>query len=416
MTTLSSSLAKTKTAGKTLAHLPEKTVNAVLKDLAAALVKNEKTILTANAKDLQRMKETDPRFDRLALSPARLADIAKDLKTVMTLPSPLGKILEQRTVPNGLQLTKVSVPLGVVGIIYEARPNVTVDSFSLCFKSGNACVLKGGSDAADSNKAIVAVIQSVLKKRKIDPAAILLLPADRSAVTEMLNATGMIDVVIPRGSQTLIEFVRNHSKVPVIETGAGIVHTYIDASADAKKAAAIVFNAKTRRCSVCNALDTLIIHTSRLKDLAMIIAPLTRKKVEIFADGPSFAALKGRYDAALLKKAGPSDFGTEFLSLKMSVKTVKSLDEALAHIDRYGSRHSEAIIAKDTKTIERFLSEVDAAAVYANASTAFTDGAQFGMGSEIGVSTQKLHARGPMGLPELTSYKWIVRGNGQVRA
>lgn len=416
MTPIASSLAKTKKASALLGLLSEKTVSAVLKDLAAALIKNEKIILAANAKDLERMKETDPRFDRLALSPARIADIAKDVKTVMSLPSPLGKLLEERTVPNGLHLTKVTVPLGVVGIIYEARPNVTVDAFSLCFKSGNACVLKGGSDAADSNKALVTVIQAVLKKHKIDPAAILLLPADRSAVTEMMQATGMIDVVIPRGSHTLIEFVRNNSKVPVIETGAGIVHTYVDASADAKKAAAIVFNAKTRRCSVCNALDTLIIHKSRLKDLAMIVAPLIKKKVEIVADGPSFIALKGRYPAELLKKAESSDFGTEFLSMKMSVKTVKDVDEALAHIAQYGSRHSEAVVAKDEAVIERFLREVDAAAVYANASTAFTDGAQFGMGSEIGVSTQKLHVRGPMGLSELTSYKWIVRGKGQVRA
>lgn len=415
MVNIPSVLAKTKTAGKTLALLPEKTVNAVLTDLSRALIKNEKIILAANAKDLENMKVTDPNFDRLALNPARVADIANDVKTVASLPSPLGKILEERKPRNGLHLTKITVPLGVIGVIYEARPNVTVDVFTLCFKSGNACVLKGGTDAQESNKAIVTVIQSVLKKHRIDPAVILLLPPNRDSATAMMTAHGMIDVLIPRGSQALINSVRTNAKIPVIETGAGIVHVYVDAMADAKKAAAIIYNAKTRRPSVCNALDTLIIHKARLKDLAMIIAPLTKKKVEIFADGPAFTALKGRYDATLLKQAGPSDFGTEFLSLTMSVKTVKDLNEALAHIDRYGSHHSEAIVTKDQATADRFLKEVDAAAVYVNASTSFTDGGQFGMGAEIGISTQKLHARGPMGLNELVSYKWMVRGEGQVR-
>ncbi len=415
MINIPTALAKTKSAGKTLAMLPEKTVNAVLTDLSRALLKNEKIILAANAKDLESMKETDPNADRLALNPARIADMANDVKTVASLPSPLGKILEDRKLKNGLHLTKMTVPLGVVGVIYEARPNVTIDVFTLCFKSGNACVLKGGTDAQESNKALVTVIQSVMKKHKIDPAVILLLPPDRESATAMMTARGMIDVLIPRGGKALIESVRTHATVPVIETGAGVVHIYVEAMADAKKAAAIIYNAKTRRPSVCNAVDTLIIHKTRLKDLAMIIAPLTKKKVEIFADGPAFTALKGRYDAALLKQAGPSDFGIEFLSMKMSVKTVKDLDEALAHIDRYGSRHSEAIVTKDKVTADRFLKDVDAAAVYVNASTAFTDGGQFGMGAEIGISTQKLHARGPMGLNELVSYKWMIRGEGQTR-
>lgn len=414
MTRISLALAKTKRASAGI--LPaDGTIKKVLKDLANAIINNQARILRANAQDLKRMNESDPRFDRLALSPARLTAIANDLRAVASLPSPLGKVLEKRTRPNGLQLNKISVPLGVIGVIYEARPNVTVDVFSLCFKSGNACVLKGGSDAEDSNRALVSVIQSVLKKHHIDPNVILLLPPSRSAVTVMLNAHGMIDVVIPRGSQVLIDFVRKNSTIPVIETGAGIVHTYIDAGADVKSAAQIIFNAKTRRPSVCNALDTLLIHQSLLKSLPTIIAPLLRKRVRIFADAPSFNVLKKTYDQKLLKRAAPKHFGMEFLSLQMSIKTVKNLDEALAHIALYGSQHSEAILSKNTKNIERFLNEVDAAAVFANASTGFTDGAQFGMGAEIGISTQKLHARGPMALPELTSYKWIVRGKGQVR-
>ncbi len=415
MATISSTLAKTKHAGTSLAQLPEKTRAAVLKDLANAIIKNQAKILRANARDLKRMNESDPRFDRLALSPARLTAISRDLHAVASLPSPLGKILEKRTRPNGLHLTKISVPLGVIGIIYEARPNVTVDVFALCFKSGNACVLKGGSDAEQSNRALVAVLHTVLKKHRIDPAAVLLLPSGRASAAAMMTAHGLIDVLIPRGSQALIEFVRKNAKISVIETGAGIVHTYIDASADVKKAANIIFNAKTRRPSVCNALDTLLVHRSLLKKLPALTAPLLKKRVTIFADPAALKALKGQYPATLLKKAQPRHFGTEFLSLKISIKTVKDLGEALAHIDRYGSQHSEAIIAEKKNVIDRFLTGVDAAAVYANASTAFTDGGEFGMGSEIGISTQKLHARGPMGLRELTSYKWIVRGRGQVR-
>ncbi len=415
MKSIAASLAGTKQAARTLALLPEKTVRAVLDDLAASLVHEEKKILAANGKDLRRMSERHPSFDRLALSPQRVMAIARDVRTVAALPSPLGTTLEQRRRPNGLQLTKISVPLGVVGVIYEARPNVTVDVFALCFRSGNACVLKGGSDAKDSNRALTALIHAVLKKHGVDPRALLLLPPDRSSAAGMMNAHGLIDVLIPRGSQALIDFVRTNARIPVIETGAGIVHAYIDADADVRKAAAIVLNAKTRRPSVCNALDTLLVHRSRLKDLPAIVAPLEKKRVKIFADAASLAALKGTYDPALLKKALPKHFGAEFLSLAMSVKTVKSMDDALAHIDAHGSRHSEAIVTEDAKAGETFLRAVDAAAVYVNASTAFTDGGEFGMGAEIGISTQKLHARGPMALKELTTYKWIVRGSGQVR-
>lgn len=414
-TSLLRQLARTKAASRSLVTLPGKTVNAVLLDLADLLIKESKTILRANGKDCSRMNESDPRYDRLLLTSERLKGMVSDIRTVAGLPSPLGRILEERKRPNGLKIKKITVPLGVIGIIYEARPNVTVDTFALCFKAGNAVVLKGGSDAKDSNAAIVRLIQTVLKKHGIDKHAILLLPPDRKAVETMLKADDMIDVVIPRGSQSLIDFVRKTSGIPVIETGAGIVHTYVDVSADTAKAAAIVFNAKTRRPSVCNALDTLVIHQSKLKDLQMIVQPLLAMNVEIFADTPAFKALEKSYDHRLLKKASPKHFGTEFLSLRMSIKTVKNLDEALDHIDRFSSKHSEAIVAEDSKVIEHFLSAVDAAAVYANVSTAFTDGAQFGMGAEIGISTQKLHARGPMALQELTSYKWIVEGEGQTR-
>jgi len=324
-------------------------------------------------------------------------------------------VLEERTLPNGLELKKVSVPLGVIGIIYESRPNVTFDVFALCLKSGNATVLKGGSDAAYSNIAIVNLIQTVIRDRGLDPDMIYLLPAEREAAHILLNAVGYIDVIIPRGSQALIDFARKHSTVPVIETGAGIVHTYFDQSGDLAMGRDIVFNAKTRRPSVCNALDTLIVHESRIDDLPVLVVPLEEKNVQIFADEPAYYKLLGRYPDELLEMASPEHFGTEFLSLKMSIKTVGSLEEALNHIARHSSKHSEAIIASDQTTIDAFMKQVDAAAVYANTSTAFTDGAQFGLGAEIGISTQKLHARGPMALKELCSYKWLVTGQGQVR-
>jgi glutamate-5-semialdehyde dehydrogenase len=323
--------------------------------------------------------------------------------------------LEKKTLENGLSLEKVSVPLGVVGIIYEARPNVTFDVFSLCLKSGNVCILKGGSDAEFSNKYIVGLIKEILEKNQVSTGFITLLPSDRSATHELLNAKGDVDIIIPRGSQQLIDYVRDNSKVPVIETGAGIVHTYFDASGDVTKGAAIIFNAKTRRVSVCNALDCLVVHEHRLKDLAALTAKLAEKNVKIYADNDAYKALEGKYPDALLEKANETHFGIEFLDYKMSIKTVTDLDGALDHIAQYSSRHSEAVVAEDKKVIDVFLKQVDAAAVYANVSTAFTDGAQFGLGAEIGISTQKLHARGPMALREMTSYKWLVRGDGNVR-
>ena len=402
-------------ASREIITLTDEAINRLLCDLADRIPAHQEAILTANKKDVERMDPADPMVDRLLLNPARLKAIAADIRNVASLTSPLDVVLEERMLQNGLGLKKVTVPIGVIGIIYEARPNVTFDVFALCLKSGNATVLKGGSDAMYSNIAIVELIHSVLKEHGINPDTIYLLPAEREAAAIMLNAVGYIDMIIPRGSQKLIDFVRDNAKVPVIETGAGIVHTYFDKSGDLELGKQVIFNAKTRRPSVCNALDTLIIHRNRLGDLPALVEPLLEKQVLLFADEAAFAALHGHYPDALLQLADPEHFGTEFLSLKMSVKTVSSLEEALEHIAHYSSRHSEAIIATDAATTATFLKRVDAAVVYANTSTAFTDGAQFGLGAEIGISTQKLHARGPMALKELTTYKWIIEGNGQVR-
>jgi glutamate-5-semialdehyde dehydrogenase len=402
-------------AGRTIVGISPETIAAILTDIADAAVAHTAQLLEANQKDLDRMDSSDPKYDRLKLTEPRIKDIANDMVNVAKLPNPLGHVLSEKTMPNGLNISKISVPLGVVGVIYEARPNVTFDVFALCFKTGNVSVLKGGSDAEYSNKAIIALIHGVLTKNGIDKNVAILLPPEREATEALLNATGYIDVLIPRGSQQLIDRVRQQSKVPVIETGAGIVHTYFDESGDLQKGSDIVFNAKTRRVSVCNALDCLIIHSSRLADLPQLVKPLTDKEVEIYADYDAYAALQGHYPAALLHQAKPEHFGTEFLSYKMSIKTVDSFSEALDHIAKHSSKHSEAIITEDASNAAAFLNKVDAAAVYVNASTAFTDGAQFGLGAEIGISTQKLHARGPMGLQELTSYKWLVKGDGQVR-
>ncbi len=413
--TIYSNLQNVREASRKLCTLPDNDINNILTDLADVIPGRSQAILEANRKDLDRMSPDDPKYDRLLLNASRLEAIAGDIRNVAGLPSPVGRILEKRTLPNGLQLKKTTVPLGVTGIIYESRPNVTFDVFSLCLKSGNATVLKGGSDALYSNIAIVDLIHDVLRKHNISSDTLYLLPAEREAAEIMLNAVGYIDVIIPRGSQQLIDFARKKSSVPVIETGAGIVHTYVDKSGDVQMAQEIVFNAKTRRPSVCNALDTLIIHQEQLDNLASITKPLAEKKVIIFADDDAYPALLSRYPSELLQKADEKHFGTEFLSLKMSVKTVRNLDEALDHIARYSSMHSEAIVASDSAVREDFLKRVDAAVVYANTSTAFTDGAQFGLGAEIGISTQKLHARGPMALQELTSYKWVIEGEGQTR-
>ncbi|PWS32589.1 glutamate-5-semialdehyde dehydrogenase [Pedobacter paludis] len=406
---------KAKQASRTMTSISKETTNAVLTDLADALIFHVEEILVENAKDLAKMPAEDPKYDRLKLTKERIADIANDVKNVVNLISPLGEILSDKTLENKLQIQKIRVPLGVVGVIYEARPNVTADVFSLCFKTGNVAVLKGGSDAEFSNLAIAKIIHQVLNKHHINEDVLTLLPAERPATEALLNARGFVDVLIPRGSQSLINYVRENSKIPVIETGAGIVHTYFDESGDLEKGKAIIFNAKTRRVSVCNSLDCVLINENRLDDLAELLSPLADGHVELFADEKSYNLLKASYPTELLNLAREEHFGTEFLSLKLAVKVVEHLDEALNHIASYSSKHSEAIISENPENIARFLNEVDAAAVYANVSTGFTDGAQFGLGAEIGISTQKLHARGPMGLEELTSYKWVVRGDGQVR-
>ena len=402
-------------AGRELAILSDERINEILNAVADATIAEAAYILSENKKDLARMSPDDPKYDRLKLTEDRLRNIAADTRNVATLPSPLGKVLKESTRPNGMKLTKISVPFGVIGIIYEARPNVSFDVFSLCLKSGSACILKGGSDADYSNRAIVNVIHQVLKRFDINTHVAELLPATREATTALLHANGFVDLIIPRGSSRLINFVRENATIPVIETGAGICHTYFDEFGDTEKGAAIINNAKTRRVSVCNALDCLIIHKERLSDLASLCKPLSEKNVLIYADPKAYGALAGKYPESLLQPATDDSFGTEFLDYKMAIKTVDSFEEALAHIARYSSKHSESIITENESHKQRFAHEVDAACVYTNVSTAFTDGGQFGFGAEIGISTQKLHARGPMALPELTTYKYIISGNGQTR-
>jgi glutamate-5-semialdehyde dehydrogenase len=362
------------------------------------------------------MEKSDPLYDRLLLSKERIEGIAADIRSVAALPSPLGHTLSVSTRPNGMRITKVSVPFGVVGVVYEARPNVTFDVFSLCFKSGNACALKGGSNAQFSNEAIISVIHAALKKHRVDEMAAQLLPHSRESAAALLNAAGLVDLIIPRGSASLISFVRDNSRVPVIETGIGICHIYVDEMADLEKAKNIVFNAKTRRVSVCNAAECLVINEKRLSDLPAICEQLATKNVELFAERKSYDALKNHYPENLLHPAIPEDFGCEFLDYKMAVKAVANIDEAIDFINAHSSMHSESIVSEDKKSVAIFQKMVDSACVYANVSTAFSDGAQFGLGAEIGISTQKLHARGPMGLAELCSYKWIIDGDGQVRA
>ena len=408
--------AKTKKASRTLAALTDNERNEVLTAVADAICSQKDRILKANSRDLQRMEPANPLYDRLQLTNARLDGIAADMRKVTTLPSPLGRILKETTLPNGLHLQRISVPFGVIGIVYEARPNVTFDVFALCFKSGNACVLKGGKDADDSNREEVAIIHEVLRQKGINEDVVTLLPATHEATAEMLNAVGFVDLCIPRGGRKLIDFVRDNARIPVIETGAGVVNTYFDLHGDADMGARIINNAKTRRVSVCNALDCLIIHKDRLADLGTLCQQLQESKVEIIADGRAYAALEEHYPGPLLTTANDSTFGTEFMAYRMAIKTVDSIDQAIDHITRYGSGHSEAIITNDRQSAEKFKAEVDAACVYVNAPTSFTDGAQFGLGAEIGISTQKLGARGPMGLEEITTYKWIIEGNGQVRS
>ena len=446
---------KVKVASKTLGLLSDEQRNEVLKAVADAIIAETPALLAVNAEDLAKMDKANPLYDRLQLTEQRLVDIASDMRHVSTLPSPLGRVLKDKTLENGLHLQRVAVPFGVIGMIYEARPNVTYDVFSLCFKSGNACVLKGGKDANASNSAGIELIHRVLITFGIDPNVVTLLPATHEATGEMLNAVGYIDLCIPRGGKKLINFVRDTAKVPVIETGAGVVHCYFDKDGDLEMGKRIITNAKCRRVSVCNALDCLLIHENRLSDLPALCEGLAEKQTKIHADAKAYEALKGHYPDTLLYKAEESEakmkeaglltadcksadetensadeteesadskeksssiWNTEWLSMQMGIKTVASEDEALDHIATYGSGHSESIVSNNEAAQKKFQALVDAACVYVNAPTSFTDGAQFGLGAEIGISTQKLGARGPMALEEITTYKWLITGQGQTRA
>ena len=404
---------RVKRASKSLALLSDEQRNEIINAVADAIVNNKARILDANAQDLAKMSKDNPMYDRLQLTDSRLEGIASDMRNVAILPSPLGHITKQKTLPNGLHLCRVSVPFGVIGMIYEARPNVTFDVFSLCFKSGNACVLKGGKDADYSNREEVSLIHEILKKYGVSKDVVALLPATHEATGEMLNAVGYVDLCIPRGGRKLIDFVRDTARIPVIETGAGVVNTYFDKEGDLEMGKAIINNAKTRRVSVCNALDCLLIHESRLADLPALCEKMAEKQVIIYADEQAFKNLDGRYP--LLEHATDESFGIEFMDYKLAIKTVASLEEALDHIDENGSGHSEAIITMNKQTARKFQAHVDAACVYWNAPTSFTDGAQFGLGAEIGISTQKLGPRGPMALEEITTYKWLIEGEGQIR-
>ena len=402
-------------ASKELSGIDTDIINKILRNVADETLKNSDYIISENRKDLAKMDVSDSRYDRLELTSGRISAIAADMMKVADLPSPLGKILSETTRPNGLKISRISVPFGTIGIIYEARPNVTFDVFALCFKSGNACILKGGSDAINSNVAVTKIIRSVLEKNGVNPDMLVLLPAGRSETAQLLTADKYVDLIVPRGSRGLIDFVRANATIPVIETGAGICHTYFDESGNKELGRNIINNAKTRRVSVCNALDCVIIHEKRLDDLAYIVGLCADKNVIIYADAKAYKSLKGKYPADLLMKADKNSFGVEFLSYKMTVKTVASINDAIQHINTYGSKHSEAIISENKENIELFKLQVDASSIYANTSTAFTDGGEFGLGAEIGISTQKLHARGPMALEALTTYKWIIDGNGQIR-
>ena len=414
MRTLKDLFESTRNASLAVPALDDAARNGLLLKLSDRIVAQAGALLEANAADLAAMSRDNPLYDRLMLTEERLEGIASDMRKVAALPCPLDRTLADRTLPNGLRLRKVAVPYGVIGVIYEARPNVTFDVFSLCFKSGNACLLKGGRDADHSNRAAVTLIKQVLSESGLPEDAVNLLPATHEATKELLEANGLVDLVIPRGGRRLIDFVRENAKVPCIETGAGVVNTSFDADGDLAKGIRIVNNAKTRRVSVCNALDCLVIHSSRLSDLPSLVAEMAGR-VTLYADPRAYDALDGHYPADKLFPAGPDAFGTEYMDYKMAVKTVDSLKEALDHIRKYGSGHSEAIVTENAQAARCFQASVDAACVYVNAPTSFTDGAQFGLGAEIGISTQKLGARGPMGLEELTSYKWLIDGNGQTR-
>lgn len=404
-----------KIAGRNLLLLKEDQINYLLEAIAKETEAKVHYILSENLKDLQRMDKDNPKYDRVKLTEERILGIVSDIRNVISLPSPVGRILDDKILDNGLHLSKTAVPFGVIGVIFEARPNVCFDVFSLCFKSGNVCILKGGSDAKFSNLAIVEIIRSVLDDSDINPNICTLLPNDREVINELLNAREYVDLIIPRGGSSLINYVRDNARIPVIETGAGVCHTYFNSTGNKEIAQQIIHNAKTRRVSVCNTLDCLVIDKDRLNDLPYICDNLKNDNVIIYADKLAYEALSHNYPSKLLKEASTEDFGTEFLDYKMAIKTVNNIHDAIDHISKYGSKHSEAIIAEDETATLLFESLIDAACVYVNASTAFTDGAQFGLGAEIGISTQKMHARGPMALQELCSYKWIIEGSGQIR-
>lgn len=412
---LTSLFQQAKDASRQLAVLTKPERNDILLQVADAVEEHAGELLAANAEDLSAMDSHAPLYDRLLLTADRLDGIAADMRHVAGLPSPLGRVSHARTLDNGLRLHRVSVPFGVIGVVYEARPNVTFDVFSLCFKSGNACVLKGGHDADHTNRVAVGLIHDVLQSHDVDSHAVVLLPPTHEATGEMLSAVGYIDLCIPRGGRRLIDFVRDTARIPVIETGAGVVSTYFDQSGDLAKGRAIVLNAKTRRVAVCNALDCLIVHEQRLADLPALVEPLAAKRVTLYADNDAYRHLEGLYPADLLRGATPEAFGTEYMDYKLAVCVVPDIQAALAHIARYGSGHSESIITEDEAAARLFQARVDAACVYWNAPTSFTDGAQFGLGAEIGISTQKLGPRGPMGLEEICTYKWIIEGDGQTR-
>ena len=402
-------------ASRTLAFYDENKINEVLCAVADATEAQTDRILEANAKDLARMDKANPKYDRLKLTEERIRGIAEGIRMVTKLPSPIGRLLGSTVRPNGMRLKKISVPFGVIGMVYEARPNVTLDVFSLCFKSGNACLLKGGSDADASNRAIVEVIHEVLVAHGVNPQVVALLPADHDSTAELLNARGYVDLLIPRGGRGLIDFVRQNATIPVIETGAGVCHAYLDKTADIVKGTAIVTNAKTRRVSVCNALDCLLVHRERVADLPDVCKNMAKSNVVIFADTEAYQTLSEAYPKELLLHSTEESYGTEFLDYKMAVKVVDSLEEAVAHIAKCGSGHSECIVTEDDASADYFVKAVDAACVYVNVPTSFTDGGEFGLGAEICISTQKLHARGPMGVVELITYKWVIDGVGQIR-
>ena len=406
-------------ASRRLAYLATDIKNRALENIADDLLSRKTEILAANKKDYNTAKTSGMNtalLDRLMLDEGRLKGIAEDTRAVATLPDPIGETIESKTMPNGLKISKRRVPLGVIGAIYESRPNVTVDISALCLKSGNAVIQRGGKETINSNIAIVKVIQDACRKAGMPEGCVQFIDnTDRSLVDHLLKMRDIIDLMIPRGGAGLIKFVRENAAMPVVAGGIGVCHTYVDKSADLDNAAAIVYNAKVQRPTVCNALDTLLVHA----DIAGAFLPkmaveLNKAGVELHCDERSLAILQGDKSLKLVS-AVADDWGKEFLALIAAVKVVDSLDAALEHIERYTSGHSEAILTQGDTASERFLSEVDAACVYVNASTRFTDGSQFGLGAEVGISTQKMHARGPLGLKELTTYKWIIQGTGQVR-